>query len=666
MSKAKAAILRFSELNEQPHFVAYDSHKFEIPFPERVVLKVPKGKQIKKVNLGSNCYLRRSVKGNKILVDPDSLCNERSRLIQTLTVSFSTGEISIGYTESLSVVFRWIDDSARSTDLIESVESARVLYRDYSIYLQQLTNNSNVAKATGKRTGKHASTEGNQINRSIAPPAAARYQCVMALIIAKQHDLSYHNVRCFWSELDQHFGGRNLPVIRQSESELSTAFAAHCIQLESLVHFLRKENKILPLRIPYSKIGQEDVIFWSIRRTSLNNFGAKNKWQAVDAVAFHKDGTVETWEAFVARHHSMGTSTWELNKKKPNYDRWFSLSEKDSQYLINTAIRSFCHILLAGTGMNPELLSSIDFTKAKLDHSINAMRLIGIKHRAGGLEKEVLFPSRYLKYWRLGLEAKKMAEESTGDYMEVGLQGISWANTPASSKNIASFLRAKSLFPAETKNIKPTDWRTFKSTTLLDVTDGDIELSSKIMGHSENTSRRHYAFKKFEDSAKELSPFLEGMAEWAYQTVHNPLIPARMISGGQKTVSGHCDADVNDAPTLIEGFDENGPKPACEAHTSCFFCEHYGLHADIEDIRNLLSIRAWLRIQTQVVSRNVDEHMEKFLPIIERVDVILEQFSKRGPEAVAIFNDALKEVKNGNYTIYWKNKIDAMIDAGAV
>ena len=648
-------LMPFIRLNINPIPIMYDDLEADVRAPERLVLASPTNKR--RIHIGAYCYLNRTHKSGRVHVDVHSLCPDRSTLIGKLAESHASGELRPLFAQSLGTVFAWIDHNQRQDDLMASAESAKTLYRDYSIFLQHRINFSQVGNEIGSRAPR-----GN-LDGPIASPAAARYQQILAFIIAAQHSLGYESVRCFWGDLDQHAGGQNLPKLRMSDAKLSEVFTAHCILLKSLAGFLKQQEKSLPLRIPYSKIGFDDVVFWSMKRHSQNGYGADTEYKE-GAKFFASDGTLRNWEEVDAQLSVEGLSRNQVGSRKELYMGVKRYRDGETSALINIAIRSFCHILLAATGMNSELLASIDMSQARLSHSVNAMRLVGVKQRAGGEKKEVLLESRYLPYWRLGLELKKLAEDITGETQDVGIYFVSQKKTLTLLSTASSWLMQGALLPKGVERVLPSHWRNFKSTTILDVTHGDTELSSKIMGHSEETARRHYAFKAFEESAGDLHPFFEGLGEWAFDVVKNPPVPARVITGGHQTLSGRCDAEEGDVPVLIEGFDKASPEPSCKSHVSCFFCEFYGLHADVKDILTLLSIKTWLKLQTQAVSKNVDEHLSKFLPIIERIDVILQEFSMRDEASSSALKEAEVEVEKGSYTPYWKAKIDAMIDAG--
>jgi hypothetical protein len=211
-----------------------------------------------------------------------------------------------------------------------------------------------------------------------------------------------------------------------------------------------------------------------------------------------------------------------------------------------------------------------------------------------------------------------------------------------------------------------SDYRKGGSYHYLDITGGDIGYTAAILGNSHASARKHYAYKQQEDSATELHQFFEKFKESCSVKATESPIPTRVVEGSPKINTGRCTATEDEAPQLIEGFTTDAPEVNCGAPIVCFFCVHFGIHADEEDLTRLLSVREFVTVQSKSKSRNMNEHFMKFGPIIDRIDEIIDQFEEFHPSAEKIVQAARDNVINGELDPYWSARINALIDGGMI
>ena len=74
----------------------------------------------------------------------------------------------------------------------------------------------------------------------------------------------------------------------------------------------------------------------------------------------------------------------------------------------------------------------------------------------------------------------------------------------------------------------------------------------------------------------------------------------------------------------------------------------------------LLSIQKWLPLHSRENSLNMDEHLLKFQPVIERIDDIIADLSNKGEQYEKIVKLASRLAEIGNLHPYWDMKIAAL------
>lgn len=174
------------------------------------------------------------------------------------------------------------------------------------------------------------------------------------------------------------------------------------------------------------------------------------------------------------------------------------------------------------------------------------------------------------------------------------------------------------------------------------------------------TIDRHYNFKNHEEVVKTMNSYFAAQAN-AAALRYTGIKPVRIIEGGEQTLTGFCDVDT-DRPRLVEGFEELGIEPRCGAPITCIFCAHFGVHSDSEDVVRLLTIKLWIEVQSRLNSVNIDDHFQKFLPYINRIQQILEELSSMGGEVSERIKDAQMRFQRGERDTYWHAKINALLE----
>jgi len=429
-----------------------------------------------------------------------------------------------------------------------------------------------------------------------------------------------------------------------------------------------------PLIVELEELGIPDYIGYSYRTHSYNNYGEDQSkpddvWKRY---AYTRNGFRHGWkkirELAAKDDIELGPSTNKskastaFSKQSHSFRNGFSISTLE--IYANRAACHFGHMLLLSAGANASHLSSIDFSKTRLDKEVGTNRIIAIKGRSNHEQQTLTIDSRFVhSHWKQYLKLREwMAAHIDKQAPEQGIFTLTRKGKKGFVLLDADKLSQDIFWPKEAPKLVTRVGKKYKTTTMLEDSDGDTGLVSQLTSTSESTVRKHYTFKKAEDAAKQLSVFFNSMAESAQLRVSGEAV-APVVENAPKVTVGRCTAKSESDIQPIEGYDNRAPQPRCGAPVTCFFCESFGVHADEEDITRLMSVKVWIEYQSESISRNVDEHHQKFLPIIYRIDEIIEQFAARNKYSQSIVDASNQRILRGQLDSYWKNKIDALIDS---
>jgi len=624
-----------------------DSVKLDLIHPEITILQYKRSA----FHIYRACYLKR-LRGssNKLeCVVKSSLCPDRSKIIAgIIRLAPKESEDSI---RSILNVFDWLDDNSRG-ELIYLEKDALETYRLFSESLFREARGSAVKGKRRQRT------------------ALRKLQNSMALLLSISSGWNVDRLIRSAIRIETFGLNKNYQKRLANEAEMQNFWTLNLRHFQAISSFLlTKEDP--PLIVSRVDIGYPDYKRWTfgldsivLEKAKINNTYTAQFFDENDEFIFDE-------RAVKSRAKELGQDRF----KGPKYrDQLLKITDGDSRFresLFRWAGIHFSHLLLMASGCNAEQLEYLNFAK-KLSSTTDAKRQVAIKPRASYEEKPVQFSAKFLPIWRTYLKLRELTIETyQPDFGDFGIPivvkeaGRRKSDNPlcqASSISINIRSPEGAGFPSDTKIPLTKSARDFKTTNFLELTSGDIGLTSKAMGRSEKVTRKNYAFKAFEDSAKELTTFFDALAQAASIKAQGYSPAAPISEKGARIHTGSCDAK-NEPPKKIEGVTELAPDPRCGAPVTCFFCEHFGHHADVHDIKLMLSAKAWLQRRTTEISRNIDEHMAKFFPIIERIDDIVDDFRKQSNEYNLIYKTAMSDIEAGNYSPYWRNKIDAFISA---
>jgi hypothetical protein len=298
---------------------------------------------------------------------------------------------------------------------------------------------------------------------------------------------------------------------------------------------------------------------------------------------------------------------------------------------------------LANTSMNWSDVTSLRWSK---NYQVSQERqgFRTIKYRAGGkkvsFEVQSIFNASFKRY----LEVR--------DYL---LKGKSfrclffaagrYVSCPAQLKEhtLYKIFDALRWIDPHLPNIFSRAWRAGKSDWLIRKT--DISTAAIILQNSESTTRRSYAAGSPTTQAVEMGLFFD-------------LVTGAVIARNDRVENG-----VERAVGTCSSFKSpNQPRPApiksdCRGPEGCLFCDKLKVHADERDTRKLLSCRYCIE-QTADLSGSEEQFNRLFMPILNRIDALLNEIELRQPGMPIRIR---QEVEKGELDRYWAGKLEMLI-----
>src|SRR5690606_512436 len=155
------------------------------------------------------------------------------------------------------------------------------------------------------------------------------------------------------------------------------------------------------------------------------------------------------------------------------------------------------------------------------------------------------------------------------------------------------------------------------------------------------------------EAAKQLSIFFAQMHQSANLRISGtPSAP--VIEGGKTIPIGRCTADSEAQANFIEGIDTTrAPELNCGSPLACLYCKNFGIRDSYEDIHRLLSAYEYIKVQSRHKSQSIQEHANKFLHALARIEEIVDSFSNRDESSNSIAVKAKSDVDKGNLDKFW-------------
>ncbi|MFL6876794.1 hypothetical protein ACJ6YJ_18235 [Pseudomonas marginalis] len=610
--------------------------------------------RIHSLDVGCFCYSSRSnVAGRGLTgaaVDKSSFDPVRVPLVQA-TIDFVRGASAVSagrkYTE-IKQFYTWIDSQevSISFNCLESMKSA---YIEYTRNLLQLIN---VSKAG--RSG-------------IAKKTAQNYQKTAAVVVAAATELSVHQVMGLATRITK---GRNVDAgfnEIDSQDERSRSFAA-------LVKFIDEVHRVTVLKgqlpILFSSPNDDDFFYFvpsQVRGKGRDQGSVYSKLRIYNK--FPTNNEFEEHSGFIDQPDGKQSQKFILTNirmrlkdlaKNPRSDFFLSLA--------NRAMSAGLVTFFAATGTNLTVALELLMHSEQVVPTTKGNRYSGTKGRSEGKDVFPEFGAEYSPVFKKIKAIRTWLLDGRVSQLVFPYQDGSGLITRMEPSCVGEVRKLfKEVLP-NTAWITPRKWRKGVGSEYIKLSGGDTILTSEKLGNTEGVVRASYARPSFEDTAVELSSFFDKAFDAAInRTRVQPVIPVTVLvneASPSNIPTGRCDKPSESNPELAKGFTSLAPTPSCGEPVTCLFCSFYGIHADEQDVRRLLSLQFLLK--SSKGSMPNERFIQKFSPMLHRVDEILVEVEAHGKFQENFISDIKADVARGKLDEFWKIHFNTFVSVGVV
>ncbi|KHA77245.1 hypothetical protein NC77_20365 [Janthinobacterium lividum] len=174
-----------------------------------------------------------------------------------------------------------------------------------------------------------------------------------------------------------------------------------------------------------------------------------------------------------------------------------------------------------------------------------------------------------------------------------------------------------------------------------------LNVAADAMGHTIATAVKAYCVAQEGVQANDIGLFMSSLHKTIVSRSQNS--SSALVSTPAGECASHGNPKPSDPAPVVD--------PDCRQTEGCFFCEHFRIHADIEDLRKLLSCRAvLLRLgHLQGESAQADR---AYASVLGRIEFLLHELRQiLGPDAFARIET---DIETGNLTPYWALKVQQL------
>lgn len=596
-------------------------------------------------------------------IDFSSQIDNRRAYLIALIDAFLDGTENRNSVLNQGIFLDYADNHFDRKRLFFDEQLLKKAYQDYSLKLWDRVSQSNLKKPFSRRT-------------------ASMYQraAVKAILLIRP-SLEERTVESWALKILQRRGENGFKVLgstkaaarcRDAHRYLFNRISEYLLQDKPEKPFvLEEEDKLDIVRQIYvsanvfnlHELNQNIASYY--QRSNENDLGSSRRYELL----FDQNGKLRnSLEEAIAQidlqiERNGPFSDSKINRRTRSYYRALARGDYPSEInegtyfrdLFNIASVHFTHYILADSGANLSVVRSTPHMVPEYLEREDKYRILSFKKK-GDKEFSLRMSPLAEKYWKryIALCEKFIHSKNT-------LRGPQYfKNRSVEAVTITSNNLA---YPTKFWNsdhawINTKDWRDHSINLSLTATD-DIRYTANQHQHQIETTRKHYIAVEKRVAVKELNEYFSGLAN-AVKLYKDKRVDVNIVEsdGGVQGLTGTCtskgDAEADN------GFSDDVPQPRCSAMLSCFFCKSYALRAVTEDILMLLSIKEWLPMHSRANSLNMDEHLLKFQPILERVDDIIAVFQEKGEEYKSLVIKAQNQIEIGNLHPYWEMKIAAL------
>ena len=597
-----------------------------------------------KFDVGSWCYKKRRKRkvGNNDpkkfirIVDDDDLDLNKVEFIRHFIIFLIDAKAlkhSIhyirGYIYKVRIFINWCDTS--KSVLLNSNKNRISAYREYTSHLEGC-----VFKGVFR-----------------ASTAAANQSAVRHVLSSIVSDEEYRTIE-YIPKLPKRRND-STPTIPPSQEEAAEAISTYTTIFETFTQFLLGFEKY-PFEIKlsvdkYSCFPCDFLCFGSMsqawdreHRTGQSkisiDFGEK-KVCGIDEIIFRRAqlGKSVKRSYIIAARKSIITRIYDENN-----DRY----SKTRLYLARMAVGVFVSLFIANTGMNVTQVIGLEWSEnyqvAKREQNFRA-----VKWRANGKEVSFVTGFRFNKLFLQYLKLRTYLESALPDKETSSLFFFVAKNKFVKIDPKYSFRFAEKINSHFGINvhISPKRWRAFKSHYLLK--NVSVADAADSLQNEKSTLLRHYTGQYERAAADEMDSFL---SDYRKKVLSSKLEKTMPVPVGQCIDYQRPNAESID-PRIV---------PDCKSVEGCFYCKHYFVHADVIDIRKLLSFK-YILLANKPLTDDQKKENKLLDDVLVKVDMIVSAIM----ETRHVSNAQLLKIRSEVFSDeilspYWQDKLSLLID----
>ena len=611
---------------------------YEMPLADGVAILHPERATLvfggMSIDVGTLCYLRREDsealrnlrKRHGRKVDIHSLDPQRANLIRRFIVFFSEMQVDAGYAPStvhtlvrnLIYFMDWADAHGHR-DVFSEPDHTYAGFRKYVEHLRHRVDTNQVSQKTG----------------------ASRQFSILRIIerFTSLHDI-HRGVRLIDS---MNIGTGTVPPSERDlgrfEGLCDALFKGHCE--------LVLENRPFPYKLSMPKsLGWSRNYVWHFPITSWCVSPDKACTLAGNAAYDFEHGRIATVEevrkkftlfsnAIAAVRHA------KLRVANANHDVRHPAR-------IAAAVRAhnaFVMLFLGQTGLNNSVAFALPWGQDyKIGTSQQGFR--EIKWRAGGKIVSVVIRNRFLPLFAKFIKIRTYL--LNGREFDRLFINFGWKHQaepgPFVKRQLETFLDILVAIDPTMPRIRSRKLRAAKQD--FHIRNDEPTISARIMGHSEDTARKHYTAGSEAVYHEEMSRFLSKVEQAAINKT--TVIAADAPSENDVSIHvGSCGKFKVPNPVA-----KAVPvSPDCTTLEGCLFCDKHRVHAHEQDVRRLVSCAFVVQQTTYLPGAQ-----EYFQPVLDRIGSILEEVGSYAGMVQTIERVTREIEEDGALDPYWAEK----------
>lgn len=322
-----------------------------------------------------------------------------------------------------------------------------------------------------------------------------------------------------------------------------------------------------------------------------------------------------------------------LTGTRMNYDRrGYNLATIEGHYNTFTLI-GFYFMVLA-TGQNEAPLLSLKVNESQLNRLNKTSYRVGIKRRAKGKNIIIEMGSEHKPIFEKYIAVRNIIAPLTNDYLFPDCKPQSAkAVNPAKSISMlwvnalgGKIFRARALRKFYARRIGLV-------AQSLGSPSGALNGIIAMMLQNEPLTACQYSIEGLEQAAEPLSQFLGQLHDACIEKGRSQSkINVKFTDhrdSDRSTPTGSCNSTNVAAPELEQGFYEGTNLPVCGKWETCLFCKHYSVHADLIDLKKLLSLKAVVEVMHQGMDEGI--YAKRFSVLLSRVNEVIGEMITRNP-----------------------------------